>query len=137
MPEQNSFRRGARETAQGGCLLWIGGAFVVVFLIVAVLALNGVHLLTLPFVRQQETAINRSSQGYVEARQQVLMGLTQDATRLEGEIRDGRAKGQDTRSSEAELNATLDRMQTEAALLSRDDVPAPAAAMLGRYGRAT
>jgi regulator of PEP synthase PpsR (kinase-PPPase family) len=112
------------------------GAFVVVFLGMTVLALNGVHLLTLPFVRQQETVINRSSQGYVEAKQQQLLGLTQDAARLEGEIRDGRAKGQDTRGPEAQLNATLDRMQTEAALLGRDDVPAPAAAMLGRYGRA-
>jgi uncharacterized protein YlxW (UPF0749 family) len=130
-----SFRNEAKETARGGLLLWIIGLFVVAFLVFTVLTLTGVHLLTLPFVRQQETVINRSSQGYVEAKQAQVMKLTQDATRLEGEIRDGRAKGQDTRSSEAELNATLDNLQTEASLLRREDVPGPAAAMLGRYGR--
>jgi hypothetical protein len=130
-----SFRREVKETAQAGVLFWVLAGMVVLFVVVVGFMVTGGRLAFLPFVRQQETVINRSSQGYVEAKQMQLLSLAQDVQRLEGEIRDGRAKGQDVRSSEAQLSATLDRMQAEASLLQRDQVPGPAAAALQRYGR--
>lgn len=135
MHGNGSFRREAEETVRIGALAWIIGVMALAFVIVAVVLMSGVNLAFLPFVRQQESVINRSSQGYVEAKQMLLLSLVQDGSRLEGEILDGRAKGQDTRAAEAALNATLDRMQAEATLLGPQDVPAPAAAMLRRYGR--
>src|SRR5882672_4438460 len=86
-------------------IIVIGGMFTVA------------HFGLLPFVRQQETAINRSSQGYVEAKQQQLLGMTQDYRRTEAEIVTARQAGQNTQPLEAQQRATLDRMETEARLL--------------------
>jgi hypothetical protein len=130
-----SFRRDMQESAGAGFSV---STFLLIVAL-AVLLLGGIFTVAqlglLPFVRQQETAINRSSQGYVEAKQQQLLGLAQDYRRGEAEIARARQAGQNPQALEAQQQATLDRMETEARLLQPGDVPDPVRVILQTNGR--
>lgn len=131
-----SFRNDVNETAKFGCLTWIFVGMLFLTVVTLGLVATGVNLTMLPFVRQQETQINRSSQGYIETRQAVLLKITQDAFRLSVEIDQGRAKGEDVRSREAELKASLDAIEREASTIDQQYIPAQTRDLMARHGRA-
>lgn len=131
-----SFRREARDIAEGGCLLWIIGGMAAILIIGIGVVSTGLHYAAMPWLRQQETAINRSSQGYVEAKQAQLLKNTQDAYRLQDEIIEARNRGADVRSREAHFRATLDVIEREAATIQPHQVPAQTQELMRMYGRA-
>lgn len=131
-----SFRNEATETTKAGCLMWILGGMVGLLILGFAVVQTGMYYAAMPWLRQQETAINRSSQGYVETRQAVLLKLTQDAYRLQAEIDQGRAKGEDVRSREAQLKASLDDIEREASTIESSQVPGPTRDLMARHGRA-
>lgn len=130
-----SFRRDATETAQVGCLTWILMGSIGLAAIAITVVSTGLHYAAMPWLRQQETAINRSSQGYVDAKQAVLLKLTQDAFRLSAEIDRDRTAGNDTRSAEAQLKASLDAIEREAATIAPDKIPPQTRDLFMRHGR--
>lgn len=130
-----AFQRDVKETAQVGCLAWIMIAFVAVALIVIGVVQTGLHYAAMPWLRQQETAINRSSQGYVDAKQTLLVKLTQDAYRHRAEIAERKAKGADTEYAEVQLLAALDVIEQEAATLQPSQIPSSTRDLMALYGR--
>lgn len=88
-----------------------------------------------PFAAQQQTQINRNSQGYVEAHQRQILGMVRDYERTETEIAKDRQSSKDTSQLERQQRATLDEMAAEAALLQPADVPRKAQDILRQNGR--
>lgn len=130
-----SFKHEATETAQAGCLIWIIGSMVALMILGIAAVQTGLHYTMLPWLRQQETAINRSSHGYIDAKQAVLLKLTQDAFRQAAEIERDRAEGRPTKNAEAQLKASLDAIEREAATLAPEHVPFQTRDLMARYGR--
>ena len=132
----SSFSNDAKETTQVGCLLWILFGMIGLMLIGFTVFQTGLYYTMMPWLRQQETAINRSSQGYVDAKQAQLLKYTQDAYRLTAEIESARARGENTAYSSAQLKVSLDTIEREAATLPDPSyVPAQTRTLMAQHGR--
>jgi hypothetical protein len=110
-----------------GKALGIGlGAIIAICVVIAIFTAFGLALYSqaLPWQQKIERETTQQSRQYVESKQTFLLGLTQDVRRLEAE-----------KGSEAQISATIDRMETEAALLPASEVPPSVTATLARYGR--
>lgn len=119
-----------------------GAAFLVLgALLAAVLIYNvaatGTYYAALPWLNQQQTYANQSSQGYIEAKQSQLLRLTRDGFALEAEIQQAREAQQQKRADDktGELIATLDRIEQDAATIDRTYVPQQTKDLLARHGR--
>lgn len=112
---------------------------VVVFMMAVGFIVRGGNLWATSIFRPAEIAIdrdsNRQSQQYVETKQALMLNLVQDLRRLDSEIADGTARGENVTPKQSLKKATLDRLEHEAQAVPPEQVPAPARTVLQQNGR--
>lgn len=119
----------------------LGGAIVGVVLFFVVLGhlVGAINFAAYSFYRPAQIAVdreaNRQSQQYIETKEQLLLNLVQDLRRLAAQVDVARLEGRDASSLEAQMKATLDRLEHEAQLIPADKVPAPVRDVLAKHGR--
>jgi hypothetical protein len=112
-----------RETREGAGMIFTWGIVLIVVLVVGTIAFAALN----PILVKYRTDTNRSSQGYVEAKQSLLLQLVGDYNELESDIA---ALGNTDTDKEIEeglrgqQKAIVARVREEANLLDPEDVPA-------------
>lgn len=108
---------------EGAKAIWIWGLSIVGVMIVGAFLVYGVK----PAIERMNTEAARNSQGYVETKQALLIGLLEDYMQLGQEISALTAEGeryqQTIDDKRSQQKAIVSRIRTECSTMKQQDIP--------------